>query len=149
MSEGINIVRAPTFSGDAEDWPFFKAKIRAFLAKNKLSKILTWKEDIPKDDHVWAQGYDATKKKEEQLIQQQNIMATGILLQSIDTDTPGGKAAFYQVEKTIDADGGYAGGNFLMAWNALCKRYDEKEVVTSSLRSLAYRSTTLDLIDMG
>ena len=62
MSEGISIVKAPTFSGDAEDWPFFKAKIRAYLAKNKLTKILTWKDDIPKDDHVWAQGYDADRK---------------------------------------------------------------------------------------
>ena len=129
MGDVVNVLRAPRFNGEADEWPFFKAKLKAYLAKCKLTKLVTWKGDIRKDGYVWADTYDATKKIEEQLIQEQNIQAVGILLQSIETSTALGKAAFYQVEKFIDADAGYAGGHFLKAWEELCKRYDEKEVV--------------------
>ena len=129
MSETVSIVKAPLINGEADEWPFFKAKLKAYLAKCKLTKILPWKDDVPKDDYVWDPYYDKAKKKEEEAIRQQNMEAAGILLQCINTDTEAGKTAFYQVEKFIDADAGYAGGHFLMAWEALCKRYDEKEVV--------------------
>ena len=129
MGDVVNVLRAPVFNGEADEWPFFKAKLKAYLAKCKLTKLVTWKGVIRKDGHVWADSYDATKKAEEVLIQEQNIQAVGILLQAIDTSTAAGKAAFYQVEKFMDADAGYAGGHFLKAWEELCKRYDEKEVV--------------------
>ena len=129
MSDDALLVKVPTFSGEQDDWAFFKPKFKAYLAKQKLTKLLTWTGDMPKDDKVWAQDYDKEKKKEEKLIQEQNIIASGILLQSINTATDAGKAAFYQVEKFIDADSGYAGGHFLTAWKALCKRFDEEEVI--------------------
>ncbi len=129
MSESVTYIKTPVFNGEAEEWPFYKAKMKGYLAKCKLTKILTWKGDIKKDDFVWAKDCDAEKRKEEELIQKQNIEANGILLQSINTETEAGKAAFYQVEKFMNADAGYAGGHFPNAWEALCKRYDEKEVI--------------------
>ena len=51
MSESVH-VKAPVFSGETEDWPFFKPKFKALLAKKKLSKILTWKGKLCEDDCV-------------------------------------------------------------------------------------------------
>ena len=127
-TESISIrTTIPRFSGEEKDFPFFKTKFKAWLAKSKLTKLLTWKSDIRKDDYTWATNYDADKKKEEELIQKQNIQANGALIQAIDIDTDAGKATFYQVEKYIDDD--YAGGHFLNAWKGLCDRFDETEVV--------------------
>jgi hypothetical protein len=129
MSETTVMMKVPTFNGKAKEWLFYKAKIKAFMAKSRLTKILPWKKDIPKDDKTWASGVSKEDKEEEKTIQRQNMEAAGMLLQSISTDTPEGKAVFYQVEKYVDADEGYSGGNFIKAWEVLCKRYDETEIV--------------------
>ena len=71
-------------------------------------------------------------KAEGILIRYQNRKAAGILLGSIKTDTNKEKAAFYLVEKFIDADAGYAGGNFPSAWSALTKRYEDVDTVSKA-----------------
>jgi hypothetical protein len=48
MSEAGVLLKLPTVNGNTEEWPFFKAKIKAFMVRQKLMKILTWKKDIPK-----------------------------------------------------------------------------------------------------
>ena len=117
MSESV-YTKLPVFDGSKEDWPFYKPKLKALLAKKKLSKILTWKGKLREDDFVWAQDYDKKKKKEEEEMQEMNVDAASILLQSIDTEKAEGKAAFYQVEQYMDD--GFAGGHFPKAWKALC-----------------------------
>ena len=126
MSESV-YTKLPVFDGSKEDWPFYKPKLKALLAKKKLSKILTWKGKLREDDFVWAQDYDKKKKKEEEEMQEMNVDAASILLQSIDTEKAEGKAVFYQVEQYMDD--GFAGGHFPKAWKALCDRYDETDVV--------------------
>ena len=44
-----SLVKSPTFSGSQEDWPFFKAELTAYLAKQTL-ELLRWKGTIPRDD---------------------------------------------------------------------------------------------------
>ena len=43
---------------------------------------------------MWAQDYDKKKKKEEEEMQEMNVDAASILLQSIDTEKAEGKAVF-------------------------------------------------------
>ena len=133
MSEDktTSLVKSPTFSGSQDDWPFFKAKLTAYLAKQTLD-LLTWKGTIPKDDFKFT-GDPSTIKKM-QNIQKENRLAAGLLLQAINTDKDEGKATFYQVEKFMDPAEGYAGGHFPKAWQELCNRFEETE--------------TLDLVDL-
>ena len=113
MSSGeektTSLVKSPTFSGSQEDWPFFKAKLTAYLAKQTL-ELLRWKGTIPRDDFRFTG--DASTVKQMKDIQRENALAAGILLQAINTDTDEGKAAFYQVEKFIDPVEGYSVGLF-------------------------------------
>ena len=127
MSEEVNVMKLPVFSGKETDWPFFKPKFKATLAKKKLSRMLTWNGDLREDGYQWADNYIAEKKKDEEEMQLVNIEAAGLLLQAMDTNTEIGKVAFYQVEKFMDDK--FAGGHFPNAWKALCERFDEKEIV--------------------
>ena len=77
-------------------------------AKEKLTKILTRKTKLLKDGNSWATGCDAKKKKGEEELQEINIAAADVLLQSIDTKTEESKAAFCLVEMHMDDD--FAGG---------------------------------------
>ena len=127
MSDSLVTTRIPVFSGSTDDWAFYKPKLKALLARKKLAKILTYKDEIREDDYVWASGYDKEKKKTEEEMQEVNVEAFSILLQSIDTDKAEGKVAFQLVEIYMDDD--FAGGHFPKAWKALCDRYDGLEVI--------------------
>ena len=65
------------------------------------------------------------KKKAIKLLQKKDHNAAGILLYSIDTKTPEGKATFRMIQIYHDKDSGYAGGQFAKEWATLTKRFEE------------------------
>ena len=48
----LSSVRAPrTFSGNMEDWPFYKKKMESYLARLDLIEVMTEGEKVIQDDH--------------------------------------------------------------------------------------------------
>ena len=74
-------VKTPTFSGEEEDWPFFKAKLKAYVAKRKLTKLLEHKGQIAKIGKVWPTNTKQETIDEAEKLQEQNAEAAGILHQ--------------------------------------------------------------------
>ena len=116
--------KGPTFDGEKESWAYYKVKMESYLARRDLAKFLTERE-IPKDDLEFDPEVPAEKKQID--LRSGNRKASGILLDSIDTKTAKGKAAFHLIEKTHDASTGHAGGLFYTEWSALTKRYEKIE----------------------
>ena len=116
--------KVPTFDGERDSWTFYKKKMESYLARKDLALLLqeTVGSTVEKDDAVIDLLTDAGKKKDE--LRAKNRKAAGILLDSIDTTTSRGKAAFHLIEKFHDVDSGYAGGHFYNEWQALTKRYE-------------------------
>ena len=127
MSESVITTKIPVFSGSTDDWVFYKPKLKALLAKKKLAKILIYKGEIREDEYEWPSDCDKALKELEEAMQEVNVEAYSILLQSIDTEKAEGKVAFNLVVIHMDDD--FAGGHFPNAWKSLCDRYDELEVV--------------------
>ena len=118
-------VKYPTFDGKDENWPFYKKKMESYLARLDLSDLLTGKITIPKDNAV---GSDDKEKIEFDEKRSKNRKAAGTLLNSIDSSTEEGKAAFFLIERYHDADDGCAGGQFIEEWKALTARCETVQV---------------------
>jgi len=121
-------LKPPTFTGEKEDWLFFKVKMESYLAQKDMVELLSYTGAVPKDDAVPMGDTDLVELMT--LIRKQNRKASGVLLSSIKTDTDRGKAAFHLVEKFIDKSDGYAAGHFIKAWKAMAKRYEDKDTVS-------------------
>ena len=131
MSEDEKIyVKAPVFNGDKKKWPVFKTKMRSYLAQKGMSDILTYKPTIIVDSKTYTEDdlkLDSNKTKVK--MRDMNRKAAGLLLSSIDTESELGESAFSIVEAYVDPDAGYAGGQFLKAWKAMEKRYEDQDTV--------------------
>jgi Reverse transcriptase (RNA-dependent DNA polymerase)/gag-polypeptide of LTR copia-type len=141
-----HLTKTPTFNGKKSEWEFFKVKLESYLAQKDMAKLLRWDGDIPKDDEEWTSDEKKTAEVKDKIkIRAMNTKAAGILLQSIvDTDTPQGKTAFNMVSKHISAKGGYASGNFKLAWSAMTKRYENKNTTTTSELYTAYYTLMME-----
>ena len=42
-------VKVPTFDGTKKQWPYFKMKMRSYVAQKDMTELLTYSGDIPKD----------------------------------------------------------------------------------------------------
>ena len=91
-------VKHPTFDGKDENWPFCKKKMESYLARLDLSDLLTGKISVPKDNAV---GSDDKEKIEFDEKRSKNRKAAGALLNSIDSSTEEGKAAFFLIERLM------------------------------------------------
>ena len=131
MSEDEKIyVKAPVFNGDKKKWPVFKTKMRSYLAQKGMSDILTYKSTIIKDSKTYTE--EELKQDGPKLnvrMRDMNRKAAGLLLSSIDTESELGESAFSIVEAFVDPDAGYAGGQFLKAWKAMEKRFEDQDTV--------------------
>ena len=106
-------VKHPTFDGTDENWPFYRKKMESYLARLDLTDLLVGTAVIPEDSDA---GSSDAEKKEFAELKKKNRKAAGTLLNSIDSKTEKGKAAFYLVEKFHNADDGHAGGHFKKEW---------------------------------
>ena len=131
--------KVPIFGGKKQDWPHFKIKLMSYLAQKSLIELLTWKNEIPKDNKTYTEDELKTDAvKLEIKVRDQNRKAAGILLQAITTGTSHGEAAFHIVSKFIDEEAGYAGGNFKKALETMVKRYEDRDVMSTSDLEEAY-----------
>ena len=123
--------RFPMFSGEADDWIFYRKKMESYLARNDLSDLLDESigGTVTKDDYKFPMGsakaapdekvaYLAKKTAGEKL-RKDNCKASGILVDSISLLTEKGKAAFFVVDKFHTAKGNFRGGQFYKSWEAL------------------------------
>ena len=118
-------VKHPTFDGADENWPFYRKKMESYLARLDLTDLLVGTTVIPEDSDA---GSSDAEKKEFAELKKKNRKAAGTLLNSIDSKTEKGKAAFYLVEKFHNADDGHAGGHFKKEWDALIARFEKMQV---------------------
>ena len=103
------------------------------LAQRDLIDVMTSNDAVALDTKIWTVQEQATDTvKAEVLLRKNNRKAAGILLNSIKTDTEEGKGAFNIVDKFIDANAGYAGGQFKKAWAALARVYEDTDLITVS-----------------
>jgi hypothetical protein len=126
-------IKVPSFDGTKDNWLFYKVKMESYLAQKDMVELLTWDKDVPKDSTTWTN--DELKDNQAKLakkVKLQNRKAAGILLGSIQTDSDSGKAAFHLVEKFMNKNEGYAGGNFKKAWAALEKRFKERDTISKA-----------------
>ena len=87
--------KAPTFDGKVPNWQYYKVKMESYLARLDLSELLDPSTVIAQDAHGET---DDKEKKAIELLQKKNRKAPGILLNSIDTKTPEGKATFRMIQ---------------------------------------------------
>jgi len=106
--------RVPTFDGDKAKWPFYKKKLETYLARSRLSELLTEKvgNTVERDNYVAPSSASEEVKAEVKRIQKMNEKAAGILLNLILTDTEKGQSVFYLIEKFHNAKVDCAGGQF-------------------------------------
>ena len=95
-SEEKFYVKVPTFDGKKSQWPFFRAKMRSYLAPKDLVKLLASSDPVAKDNKALDETKPAEKTKI--TIWEQNRKAAGLLLSCIDASTEDGEAAFAIVE---------------------------------------------------
>ena len=132
--EKLYASKVPTFDGTEDEYPFWKVKMRSFIAqKNCVELLQAGADDIEADSKVWTAteiaadtaGVEAKKK-----LRKQNLVASGYLMNCIDTKTQKGKSVFKIVNKFVTDD--HAGGHFLKAWKALEKKFEQVDVGTRS-----------------
>ena len=142
-SEEKFYVKVPTFDGKKSQWPFFRAKMRSYLAQKDMVELLASSDPVAKDNEV----LDETKltEKAKIVIREQNRKAAGLLLSCIDTTTEDGEAAFAIVEEFIDESAGYAGGNFPLAWEALKAEYEDKDTIDATDLKQSYYDAKMKL----
>ena len=123
--ETRDYVKCPTFDGKDENWPFFRKKFESYLAQKDLATLLRANIVIPDDSEV---GETDAEREAISELQRKNRKAAGVLLNSINSDTTAGQAAFYLVERYHNLESGYVGGHFPNEWNALISRFETVQV---------------------
>lgn len=128
MTEELITGKSPTFDGKAKNFPVFNTKLTSYVARKGCGELLRWTQDVPLDTETLdPNDADEAKKIE---IRKQNSKAAGILLDAITTEGDEGLYAFDLVEQHVDAQAGYAAGNFVKAWAALKKHYETRDEVS-------------------
>ena len=56
-------IKAPSFSGNKDDWPFFRVKMESYLVQKDCVDLLNWKQDVPKDGETWQMPVRKTRLK--------------------------------------------------------------------------------------
>ena len=140
-------IKVPTWDGKKKTWPFFKVKMLSYLAQKGLIELLSYKGEIDRDDKTYTnEEKKSAAVKVAMTLKNQNRKAAGVLLSCIDVDTEDGMSAFAVIEEFVNAEEGYAGGHFIKAWNALIKRYEDKDTIdVADLKQTYVEEDRLDL----
>ena len=129
MSEDAEVTatKPPSWDGRTKTWRFFKTKFETYLARKGCGELLMWRGVIPIDslNIDGLQTLTEDQKKERKSIRTQNAKAASILLNTIDTNTKKGELAFETIQNYIDDD--HKAGQFLLAWNDLKDRHEERD----------------------
>ena len=153
-------MKLPSFSGEEEDFPFYKKKMISFLGQKGCVQLLSWTDPIPAvswnptalpppppspGNAVPPAGYSADDLRKIQ-IRDQNTKAAAFLLQSMDVTTKSGKWAFNVVSSYMDTSD-YPSGHFPNAWSHLCDHFEKKNPVEAIDCVQEYFEMKMDLED--
>ena len=73
-------VKVPSFDGRKSKWPFFKSKLKSYMAQKNLGELLTFTGDIEKDSKTWtAQELQTEAEKKKYDLREMNRKAAGLL----------------------------------------------------------------------
>ena len=70
----------PKFTGDEDEWPVYKLRVKATAKEKGWHKALLEDRDIPTEEHI--ESGEATE--EEKLVYQENMKATELAFQQLD-----------------------------------------------------------------
>ena len=106
-------IYAPVFKAqNAKSFDIYKVKMRSYLAGTASCQALFESGAVVEKDDASLSGKTDVEKKEITDLQALNRKAAGLLLSSIDTETPEGQSAFNLIQKYYAPGNGYSAGDF-------------------------------------